>query len=98
MMKFQNYESSFCWERGRLVRTEREARKRSYLTNKYFALPARCGRDVRAPSIEFTAILQSATRPSNRIVLTAIVPKPYSRPGVQDATRPRKGLSPPDSC
>ena len=57
-MQFQNQEAPFCWERGRLVRTEREARNDPILLTNASCLLVRCGRDVRAPSIKFMAALK----------------------------------------
>ncbi|MFN2576416.1 MAG: hypothetical protein ABR607_01865 [Pyrinomonadaceae bacterium] len=35
VMQFQKLEASCCWERGRLVRSEREARNNLILTSKW---------------------------------------------------------------
>ncbi|PYS73819.1 MAG: hypothetical protein DMF73_04910 [Acidobacteria bacterium] len=64
VIQFQNQEASFCWERGRLVRTEREARNDPNLPTNTSHLPARCGRGVRAPSIKFTALVKVRHHPA----------------------------------
>ena len=48
----------FAWERGRVVRTEREARNDSILPDDASRQPALCGRDIRAFSIKFMAPLK----------------------------------------
>ena len=54
LMHFQNWKASFCWERGRLVRNEREARNdftRQQITRGYRRV---ADGDVRALGIKFT--------------------------------------------
>ena len=45
----------FSWERGRLVRIEREARKQFSKSSVLSVLRTLCGRDVRAPGKKMTA-------------------------------------------
>ena len=61
-----NQKAPHCWERGRPVRPERDARTvlRDMASRKMSVLRTLCGRDVRAPSKEQPAgIMKQTTGP-----------------------------------
>ena len=60
LMQVQNWKASFCRERGRLVRNEREARNGSNQLRILRGYRRAADGDVRAPSIKF-ANSQSAS-------------------------------------